>query len=304
MKRRRDYEVAQTLGRRIEVDTECRLHIFWGRDGEEEVEHVFDDIEPAIRQEQHVIEEYVGFMESFRGRILIISGESQVLDGLVRGTMDVAKKFLGPKILTRTDQRIIQQQLENLIIGIGEARNISKVKFRIRLEKVRAKILEAEGDSNHQTAEELYKAAEDGLVRLEDIARKLGGVGIRLQILLREEKRVKKVIKSTYISLHRLLVKLQEDDELNQKDLGRIANQVSGGKTNLINGLESIWIPPYGQRVRSHEVRRLKKLSGYAASGDQKRMSRALLGAFTKLRPVVKKMEDRRKAKAKRWIPR
>ena len=304
MERKRDYEVAHVLGRRMEVDTDGHLHIFWGRDGEE-VEHVFDDIAPGIRQERHVLEDYLGFEEEIRGRLLVVPGESQKMDELVRGTMDVARAFLEPGPLTFARQQRIQVQLDRLIAEIGAVRNAFKQRFRGQLERVRVRPLgDIQDVGKAEAAGHLYSGAEAGLARLEDIARKVGGVGIRIQTLLQEEERVRGVIKSAYVGLHRLLVKLQGDEDLTQKDLTRIANHVCGGESNLVNGLESIWIPPYGFRVRSREGRRLKRMGEYAASGDRKKMERALLGAFKKLRPVVKEMQDRRLAKAKRWIPR
>lgn len=308
IERARDYEVAQILGRRMEVDKKCRLHIYWGRDGEE-VEHVFDDIAPAARQEKHVLEDYLGFEEEIRGRLLVVPGESEKMDALVRETMDIAREFLRPGLLTRQERERIRGQIEDLIARIGAVRNAHKRKFRRELEfahvQTAADLLFQVGqESDAQIAAGMYEAAEAGLARLEDIARKVWGVGIRFQTLLQEEERVRRVIKSVYGRLHRLLVTLKEDGDLTQKDLEQIANQVCGGKNNLVNGLESVWIPPYGFRIRSREVQRLKRVGKYATSGDKKATFRALLGAFKKLRPVVKEMQDRRKAKAKRWIPR
>lgn len=304
--RERNYEVAQVLGRRMEVDTDCRLHIFWGRDGDE-VEHVFDDVVTAMCQDKHVLESYLGLREQIRRNLLIIPGESQKIDALVRGAMDLAKELFEPEALTVAQHQRIKGRLGRLIAEIGAVRNAYKVKFKAQLREAR-KALDA-GDVGKAkklgAAADLYKGAEAGLARLEDIAKKVRGVGIRLEILLREEERVRRTIHATYTSLQRLLVKkLPEGGNLSQKDLLRIASQICGGKSNLVNGLESIWIPPYGQRVRSREVRRLWKVEEYAAAGDTERMRNAVKGAFLKLRPVIKEMEDRRKTKAKRWLQR
>lgn len=307
MERQRDYAVAQTLGRRIEVDDQCRIHLFWGRDEEEEVEHVFEeDIAPAIRQQQHVIEGWLGFEEEIRGHLLAIPGEAQEIEGLVKETMGIARRFLGPQPLTRRETENIRRQLDDLIRRIGAARNAHKQRFAEGLELAYAQVtVDAVAEATPakpQVAAEVYQAAEAGLARLQDIAKKLAGVGIRLQILLREEERALKVIKATYESLHRLLVRLK-GNRLTPKDLGRIAKQVCGEGANLIYGLESIWIPPYGSRVRSREVQRLKKVGEYAAAGNQQQMVKALTGAFEKLRPVVKELQDQHLPKTKRWIP-
>lgn len=306
MERKRGYEVSQTLGQRIEVDTSSKIHLFWGRDGEEEVEHVFSDIAPAIRQQQHVIEGWLGLEEEIRGHLLAIPGEAQEIEGLVKETMGIARRFLGPQPLTRRERENIRRQLEDLIGRIGAVRNAHKVAFKHGLEAAYPQtVVDAATDvapAKPQVAAEVYRAAEAGLARLQEIARKVAGVGIRLQILLGEEERARQVIKATYESLHRLLVRLK-DNRLTPKDLERIAKQVCGEGANLINGLESIWVPPYGLRVRSREVQRLRKMGEYAAAGNQQQMVNALTGAFLKLRSVVKELQDRHSPKAKRWIP-
>lgn len=291
MERVREYEAAQALSRRIEVDPNGLLHIFWDKNGKE-VENVFDDIAPAIRQEKHVLEEYLGFAEGISGELLVVPGESQVMDRLVRETMDIARELLQPGLLTPTRQHQIQDRLSEIIFAIGAVRNAFKQRFKGQLEQVRARPIEDMKASDEAAAAgDLYRGAEAGLLRLEDIAGKVGGVGIRLRILTCEEERVKGIIQAVYIRLHRLLVTLQEDGNLTQRSLEQIADEVCGGRNNLVNGLETIWIPPYGQRVRSREVRRLQRVGRYAASGNQEGVRRALLGAYKKLRPVVKKMQ-------------
>lgn len=306
--RRRSYEVAQVLGRKIEVDTEGLIHVFWG-EGVNEVENVFSDIAPAIRQEKHVLESWIGIEEEIRGQVLVIPGEVDKVDALVKETMNIAREFLVPRLLTHQKREKLRRQIAGLIARIGAVRNAHKARFKRGLEfahlQVTADSLFNVGqESDEWIAGDLYDTAGAGLARLEDIAKKVWGVGIRLQILLREEDRTKQVIKSTYTSLHRILVKLKTDGDLSTREIEKIASQICSGRNNLWNGLQSIWIPPYYSRVRSREVRQLTRVGDYAAAGDVDRIARAIESAWLKLRPVVKEEQDRWRPRARRWIAR
>lgn len=310
MENHKNCKVAHRLGRNIWVCTEFGIHVLWGRDGGDEVEHVFDNIAPAIRQHKHVLEQrYLGVEARIRGQLLVIPGETQKMDALVHETMDIARRFLRPDPLTDQRRENLRKRIERLIVQIGAVRNAHKVKLRRGLEfahlQTSADLLINVGqESDAQIAAGMYDAAQAGLARLEDIARKVWGTGIRFQNLIREERRVKGIIRTTYNTLGGFLLEFQKQGDLPQRDLKRIANRVCKGKTNLVKDLEGIWIPPYGLRVRSREVQRLKKVGEYAAEGNIGGMEEAIKGAFLKLQPVVEEERDRWRPKAERWIDR
>ncbi|MBU4331708.1 hypothetical protein KKD19_01200 [Patescibacteria group bacterium] len=286
-----DFEPAQRISRKMLVDPDGALHVFWG-EGEKQKHHPFDDLDTPIRQGSNIIERYQGLVVKIGRQEVRIAGEAQQIGAWVSQLQQAVSRFLEPRELSLAEQKHIRATFGQICDNIGQVTNDAKVKAQARL-RTMPSLTDSQGRKNTQVAVRTGETVVDLLKRFDDIHAKTWGVVLRTRKLVEEKMRIERIIVNVYNCLGKFLMKFQDSQAPDKKTLENIAKQAVGGKANLMAGLESIKVLPYFKRVQSREVRRLRRLPEYVEKGRVDYFHTALIGAFKKLRPVVKEREAR-----------
>jgi aryl carrier-like protein len=284
-----NFEIAQRISRKILVDTEGKLRVFWGEEPNL-IENILPSIDEAIRQGRHIIERYQGLRVQIGKLKLFLPGEVQELSKVVKILQEVIAKFLEPRELSRAEQNSIHLAFQKCQAEIGRVTNKFKLKAQTRLKQIPPLKNERERKSG-KVPIETSKATVDLFERLDEIEEIKWGVILRTRKLIEEKLRIERVFISVYRRLAKFLKELQEG--VKNERLKQIVSEISGGKNNLLAGLLSIKVMPYLKRIRSREIQRLAKLPEYLTKGREDRIYHAIEDAFKKIRPVVQERESR-----------
>lgn len=288
-----DFEVAQKISRKMLVDPDGMLHIFWGEGGKRD-ENILSDLNVAIRQGVHVIERYRGLVEKIGGEELILTGEAWQMSQLVGELQRIISRFLEPREISSIEAGEIRAEFERISKRIGQVSNEFKFRAKGRVITM-PPFKDEQGIKNTKVPVRTGEAALDLLRRFDEINEKTWGTILRTRRLIEEKMRIERIIVTVYNSLGRLLKNFENGQVPDQQTLERIASQVVGNTANLMSGLITIKVQPYlGERIQSREIRRLGRLPVYIEQGRIDSFRRALEGAFLKLRPVVQEREARR----------
>lgn len=290
-----DFEVAQRISRKIFVDENGKLRVFWGEEPDL-VENVLPDIDTTIRQEVHIIEEYQGIIVKIGKEKLLLPGEVQDLSKMIKRLQGITNKFLESRELSPREARSIRLAFQKCQGEISRVTNRFKLMAKIRLEQM-PPLKNERGRKSGKVPIETSKTTVDLFGRLDEIGEINFGVVLRTRKLIEEKLRIERTFLSVYRRLGKFLKELQAGVE--DKRLKSIVNEISEGKINLLAGLLSIKVMPYLKRIRSREVQRLAKLPKYLLEGRKDRIYRALENAFKKIRPVILERESRRRKKIK-----
>lgn len=276
--------IVKEITRHIRVDDQGSLHIFWE---EGEKEQILPDLDTAIRQEEHVLENYLGLQVKINNEILRLPGETQKMRGISESLLEIIGQTIQPS-LTPQEQRKIDTQITAIIKEIGAVRNPFKQMASQRLR-----------DSSRITslpqAIGVSEAQLDILRRLEDIAKKAKGVWQRRKILLAERRRVEQIIISLHRALGSFLLK-RSREEITLNDMEKFANRFSPYKPGLWLGLGSIKVMPYLKRISSPQIQRLLRLRKYLEERNEERFWRAIEEVLKKLQPAVEEINRRKPA--------
>jgi len=290
-----DFEIAQRISRKILVDTEGKLRVFWGEEPNL-IENVLSSIDDAIRQGRHIIEGYQGLIVQIGKLKLFLPGEVQELSKVIKILQKVIAKFLEPRELSRAEQNSIHSAFQKCQAEIGRVTNKFKSKAQTRLKQI-PPLRNERGRKSGKVPIETSKATVDLFERLDEIEEIKWGVILRTRKLIEEKLRIEGVFVSVYRRLGKFLKELQEG--VKNERLKQIVSEISGGKNNLLTGLLSIKVMPYLKRVRSREIQRLAKLPKYLTKGRKDRIYHTLENALKKIRPVVQERESRQRKKIK-----
>ena len=293
-----NFEVVQRISRKILVDKNGKLRVFWG-EKPNLVENVLPDIDTTIRQGVHIIEEYQGIIVKIGKERLLLPGEVQDLSKMIKRLQDITNKFLEPRELSRREARSIRLAFQKCQGEISRTTNRFKLMAKIRLEQM-PPLRNERGRKSGKVPIETSKTTVDLFGRLDEVGEITFGVALRTRKLIEEKLRIERTFLSVYRRLGKFLKELQAGQAgVDYKRLKSIVNEISEGKVNLLAGLLSIKVMPYLKRIRSREVKRLAKLPKYLAEGKKDTIYRALENAFKKIRPAVQEREGRRRKKIK-----
>jgi len=286
-------EAVQKITRKIWVDNEGRLIVFWGEEPNL-VRNILPDLDSAIRQQRHVIEQYHGLTEKIRGEHLFLPGEEQKLTQMIDQLHRVVHRFLSIEELSFQEEKMLSEAIKKVKDEIGKVTNEFKERAKIRLEMI-PPLRDEKGRRYFQASLDAEKAALDLLERIKEINEKSWGVILRTRKLIDEKLRIERIFLSVYNRLGKFLIELQNG--VTEQRLSEIVNEIVGGENNLLAGLESIKVLPYVKRVQSREIQRLRKLPDYLRKKDIKKIQRTLEEAFKKLKPVIdeRRMRYRKK---------
>lgn len=309
-------DLPQQLGRHIFVGSDGRVHIFRQPEADVFVEQVLTNIDAAVRQSAHILENYVGIREELevnfgllylqRELELRLPGEADLMRELVSRVAKLAQRFLGPEPLSPAAEELLRRQILGLLDRLGAVRNPHKVAARDQLRAVvQLPLFDERGRADVAVAEELSEAAGDLLDRFTDIARKFAGVTVQQQILLREKRRCEELLASGYRLIGSVLYRLLNQQEVGWGEIGRLCGQISPAEKDgtLLAALAGIYVNPYRERVTSKEVRRLRLLPELLEAGNKDALTGVLRAAFLKLRAPVQLAADRDRPAGKRWVP-
>lgn len=265
---------AKWLTRKLVIDKEGNLHSFWG-EGEEMQHHQYQAVDDCINEHLHVLDKYRGDLEEIRGQEILIPGEQQRLQTFIRKLQDFVNEFLVNTPLPPDKERCLRQDLDWIVTQIGQTTESSKRQARAGLTKLAEEPLKNEkGRRKPALALQAMEATERLLERNIDVLNKISGTVIRLRRLVEERYRSMKIIFNVCRQLACFLGEFKDNKAPSKERLREIANQVYGGKANLVAGLESILVQPYLRRIRSSDVQRLKRiqkhLDRYLKSGSAK----------------------------------
>jgi len=288
-----DFEVAQKISRKMLVDPDGALHIFWG-EGENRQENTLSDLNVAIRQGTHVIERYQGLVEKIKDEELILPGEARQMSQLVGELQRIISRFLETREISSVGAGEIRAEFERISKRIGQVSNEFKLRAKGRVVTMPS-LIDEQGRKNTKVPVRAGEAALDLLRRFDEISEKTWGTILRTRRLVEEKMRIERIIVAVYNSLGRFLKNFENGQSPDQQTLKRIASQMVGNSANLMSGLRTIKVQPYlRERIQSREIKRLGRLPAYVKQGRIDSFRRALEGAFLKLRPVVQEREARR----------
>ena len=290
-----NFEVVQRISRKILVDKNGKLRVFWG-EKPNLVENVLLDIDAAVRQGMHIVEQYQGIIIQIGKEKLLLPGEVQDLSKMIKRLQDITNKFLEPRELSRREAHSIRLAFQKCQGEISQTTNRFKLMAKIRLEQM-PPLRNERGRKSGKVPIETSKTTVDLFGRLDEIGEITFRVALRTRKLIEEKLRIERTFLSVYRRLGKFLKELQAGVDYIR--LKGIVNEISEGKVNLLAGLLSIKVMPYLKRIRSREVKRLAKLPKYLAEGKKDTIYRALENAFKKIRPAVQERESRRRKKIK-----
>ncbi|MDP2967525.1 MAG: hypothetical protein Q8N87_03915 [bacterium] len=294
-----NFEIVQRISRKVLVDKEGKLRIFWG-EKPNSIKNVLQDINDAIRQGTHIIDQYQGLRVQIGKEKLLLPGEVQELSKVIKILQEVTAKFLEPQELSQAEQYSIRLSFQKCQAEIGRVTNKFKAKAQTRLKQI-PPLKNKKGGKSKKVPIETSKATVDLFERLNEIEEINWGIILRTRKLIEEKLRIERIFVLVYQRLGKFLKELQEG--VKNERLKRIVSEISGGKNNLLAGLLSIKVMPYLKRVRSREIQRLAKLSKYLEEGRKDRIyrsiERSIENAFKKIRPVVQERESRQRKKIK-----
>lgn len=290
-----DFEIAQRISRKILVDTEGKLRVFWGEEPNL-IENVLSSIDDAIRQGVHIIERSQGLIVQIGKWKLFLPGEVQKLNKVIKILQKVIAKFLEPRELSRAERNSIRLAFQKCQAEIGRVTNKFKSKAQTRLKQIPS-IKNERVRKSRKVPIETSKATVDLFERLDEMEEIKWGVILRTRKLIEEKLRIERIFVLIYQRLAKFLKELQEG--VKNERLKQIVSEISGGKNNLLAGLLSIKVMPYLKRIRSREIQRLAKLSKYLEEGRKDRIYRTIEDSFKKIRPVVQERESRQRKKIK-----
>lgn len=299
-------EPVEWLTRTLIVDSHGAI---WARylitvKGEEQTcWHRLPDIETAVWQHFHILENYLGQYVGMAARRSRVPGEKETIRRIADDLLKVARDYLRKPIAAAGPPAKIEAYIKEVLQTIGPVTNPFKQVASVRLQKIEEP---GQGEVQRLTvAAEIIPAAGDLTERVKEILRKGQGIRVRLSRLHRKHR----LCRNMLIGLYRQLAQIQSRDQKERLEnwprekiqgLARIFNPA---KTSLLAGLHLVNVQPYLERVRSREIRALTGIPRYLESKEYDKARRAISRAIRKLERVVAEVDVRFRPEA-RFLPR
>ena len=285
-----DFEYSQRLSEKMYVLPDGRLSIIWGEEPDERA-NTLDDIDAAIRQHVHVVENYKGFERQLGSIVLRIPGELEKMAKSVGVLNNVIGRMLQMSPLKKGEFQYLQRKYGEVLSYIEKSINTLKVSARIRLQTI--VITDEQGGINPESAVITGEAVVDLLKRHADSLKKSFGTVKRGRILIDEKIRCEDLFEQAFSALGAILFEFHSGKEITKIRLVEFGGIVTGNN-GILEKINTIKVSPYLERVSSREIRRLARLPEYAEDGKVDSFKRALEGAIKKIDPVLEERRNRK----------
>lgn len=273
--------IVQRITKNVMVAADGKVIILWNTKNETPTVQILPDLESAIRQTGHVLENYLGSCIALGDDIIKLPGEIQMLQIMAGDLHQIIESIILFRSGEEDETNQIDEKLQCIFYNFRRASNQYKQAVSDLVQTKADKI---------QKASALHEATGNIIKRIGEILDICSGVWCRRKALLAERRRIKNNIKYVYEQIVKMVQKVAEKAATTE-DLEKFALDFREGKRGLWPGLATIHANPWRQRVQSREVKRLLKLVACLSPDNQVRYWQILVGALAKLKPAVEEFE-------------
>ena len=272
--------------------------------------HKLEDIDTAIWQHFHILEDYLGQYIGLAKTRTRLPGEERIIRGIASELLSVAQSYLNEKVpVSRQTTQDLEDYIGEVLRTIGPATNQFKEAAKIRLSQIEpSKPTELGGQV--RVAGEIIPAAGELAQRVQELIGKAYGVRMRLVKLHRKRRQCL----GFFVNLYRALDDIYRADQKvpmakwDEREIQWICRKFDPDQASLMSVIKSVNVQPYSGRAKSPQIRRLRLLPKYLEPTDRSKrryesVIKAVAEAMRKLERVIAEVDSRYQPKIA-YLPR